>query len=185
MQTYNRYIQYRIKMNNAYSAISEPVQFQGCNSPKKTVSEVNTHTLNNIPSALFRKKTGFQVKGFLQQELWCWPSHRWCLLERFQFLTNNSQQKPPDLQFQLLSQINSNNSHCGTGALLPPFILTDGFQAGHFMMWGPTSAIPLSTLSRTRPFVPAMSVAPLLGVCHVSDADGYWLKNSVPLGQQA
>lgn len=58
-------------MNNAYGAISEPVQFQGCNSLKKTVSEVNTHTLNNIPSALFRKKTGFQVKGFLQQELWC------------------------------------------------------------------------------------------------------------------
>lgn len=74
MQTYNTYIQYRIKMINCgahiatintYRAISELVQFQGCNSLKKAVSEVNTHTLNNIPSALFRKKTGFQVKGFL------------------------------------------------------------------------------------------------------------------------
>lgn len=71
VQTYNTYIQYKIKMINTYCAISEPVQFQGCNSLKKAVPEVSTHTLNNIPSALFRKKTGFQVKGFLQQELWC------------------------------------------------------------------------------------------------------------------
>lgn len=43
-------------MNNGYCAISELVQFQSCNSLKKAISEVNTHMLNNIPSALSERK---------------------------------------------------------------------------------------------------------------------------------
>lgn len=75
-------------------------------------------------------------------------------------IPNKQFKAQPDLQFQLLSQINNNNSHCGIGALLPPFILTHGLQAGHLMMWRARSATPLSTLSRTCPFVPAMVPLP-------------------------
>lgn len=75
--------------DNTYCAISEVVQLHGAVTHWKQQSLGLTHALNNIPSALLRKKTGFKVKGFLQWELWCWTSHRWCLLGRFQFPTNN------------------------------------------------------------------------------------------------
>lgn len=51
-------------MNNGYCAISELVQFQSCNSLKKAISEVNTHMLNNIPSALSERKQVCKQKDF-------------------------------------------------------------------------------------------------------------------------
>lgn len=64
VQKFSTYIQYRIKMNNGYCAISELAQFQGCKSLKKAVSEVNTYTLNNIPSALLERKQVCKQKDF-------------------------------------------------------------------------------------------------------------------------
>lgn len=136
--------------DDKHCTISELAHFHRAVTHWRQQSLGLTHALNNIPSALVRKKTGFKIKGFLQQELWCWTVHRWYFLERFQFPTNNLRHHLICNSLFSLSWAATNHT-VGLGGYSP--VCTYRWAPSRTRMWGTVTPLSRICPSQGLPWV--------------------------------